>query len=450
MPLAGQAKTFEELTVVHNRQPSAEQALTTWLLNEKPDEAALFLENTEGIEIAKLLDSASIETNLGIMRRLTPSRGAQVILALSQTTRRKLLSTLSQNRVVALLGPLSSEERALCLDELDAALADELRDLLQYPPETAGSLMDSRAISFRPEATIRDVIKQLRRHHERRVQDVFVVESSGKLIGAVPLESIVLADNAAQISTLIESEPTSVMAVASRDEIIQTFETHRIASIPVVDIDQNLVGVLRQREILQAAKERATASAVTMVGASEQERALSSPWFAIRKRLPWLQINLLTAFLAAAVVGLFEQTIASVTALAVLLPVVAGQSGNTGAQALAVTMRGLALREVHTRQWMRIAIKEAIAGAGNGIAVAIVTSLAVYFWSDSIGLASVICVSMVISMTLAGLSGAVIPMALTSFGMDPAQSSSIVLTTVTDVVGFFSFLGIATLMMAYI
>jgi magnesium transporter len=201
---------------------------------------------------------------------------------------------------------------------------------------------------------------------------------------------------------------------------------------------------------MQVAQERSTASAVTMVGASEDERALSSPFFAVRKRLPWLEINLLTAFLAAAVVGVFEDTIAALPALAVLLPVVAGQSGNTGAQALAVTIRGLALREIRTRHWWKVVTKEIIAGAGNGVVVALTTAVAVYFWSGSSGLALVICVSMVISMTIAGLAGAAIPMVLTSLRQDPAQSSSIFLTTVTDVAGFYSFLGIATLLSAMI
>jgi magnesium transporter len=237
-----------------------------------------------------------------------------------------------------------------------------------------------------------------------------------------------------------------VRALAPQDEVVETFESHRVKSLPVVDFDGRLVGVLRQRELIRASRDQATASAVTMVGASEDERALSSPLFAIRKRLPWLQINLVTAFLAAAVVGLFEGTIARVTALAVLLPVVAGQSGNTGAQALAVTMRGLALREVRARQWLRVAAKEALAGAGNGVAVAATTAGAVFLWSRSPGLALVIGSSMVLSMTLAGLAGAVIPMLLVTLRQDPAQSSSIILTTVTDVVGFFSFLGIATLL----
>jgi magnesium transporter len=291
------------------------------------------------------------------------------------------------------------------------------------------------------------VTRRLRRFRDRRVSDVFLVDDQGRLVGTLALETIVLADPGARLDGLVRGEaPVSVLAVSSREEVIETFENHRVASLPVVDLDGRLLGVLRQRELVRVAQDEATATAVTMVGASEQERALSPPWFAVRKRLPWLQVNLLTAFLAAAVVGLFESTIAATTALAVLLPVVAGQSGNTGAQALAVTMRGLALREVRTRHWYRVVGKETLAGLGNGVAVAATTAVAVWFWSRSAGLATVIGTSMILSMTLAGLSGAAIPMVLTALRQDPAQSSSIILTTVTDVVGFFSFLGIATLL----
>jgi magnesium transporter len=181
-----------------------------------------------------------------------------------------------------------------------------------------------------------------------------------------------------------------------------------------------------------------------MVGVSREERALSSVGFAVRKRLPWLQINLATAFLAAAVVGLFEATIAQFTALAVLLPVVAGQSGNTGAQALAVTMRGLTLHEISLREWLRVVVKESSVGMLNGVAVAVVTMAGVYLWSGSSGLSLVIGVAMVLSMTIAGIAGAGVPLVLRALGQDPAQSSSIVLTTVTDVMGFLSFLGLAS------
>jgi magnesium transporter len=425
---------------------AAEAALARVMLEEHPDEAVRLVETTADAESAELLARETGDVSLGVIRRLTPDRAARILAALPTDALRRTVAALNPNRVAALLARLDEEERERCLAALDEGLAAELRELSQYPAETAGALMDPRATSFRPDATVRDVTRRLRRFRSRRVQDVFVVDDEGKLQGSVPLETIVLAEPATRLDGLLREAPVSVQSVSSRDEIIETFESHRVASLPVVDFDGRLLGVLRQRELIEAAQVQATASAVTMVGASEQERALSSPWFAVRKRLPWLQINLLTAFLAASVVGLFEDTIAAVTALAVLLPVVAGQSGNTGAQALAVTMRGLALREVSTRHWLPVVTKEVLAGAGNGVAVAVTTSAAVYVWSRSVGLALVIGTSMVISMILAGLSGAAIPMVLTALRRDPAQSSSIVLTTVTDVAGFFSFLGIATLL----
>jgi magnesium transporter len=425
----------------------ADRALAELLLVEAPDDAARLMEGGNDQESAALLGSLRPDVAIAIVRRLTPDRGARVIAALDDAMRRQVLAGLNHSRAAAMLARLDADERDRCLAGLDEILSGDLRALLEYPPDTAGSLMDPRVTTFRPDATVRDVVQRLRTFRSRRVQDVFLVDGEGRLQGSVRLERVVLADDDAHLDSLVDAAPVTVQSIASREEILETFETHRVASLPVVDIDGRLVGVLRQREIVQAAQERATASAVTMVGASEQERALSSPLFAVRKRLPWLQINLLTAFLAASVVGLFEETIASVTALAVLLPVVAGQSGNTGAQALAVTMRGLALREIRTREWLPVVVKEVLAGAGNGVAVALTTSAAVYFWSDSTGLALVIGISMIVSMVLAGLSGAAIPMLLTALRQDPAQSSSIILTTVTDVAGFFSFLGIATLLM---
>lgn len=184
----------------------------------------------------------------------------------------------------------------------------------------------------------------------------------------------------------------------------------------------------------------------TMVGVGKEERALSTIPFSVRQRLPWLQINLATAFFAAAVVGLFEDTIAKYTALAVLLPVVAGQSGNSGMQALAVTMRGLALREIRINAWPRLIVKEAGVGILNGLAVGATTMLGVFFWSRSLGLTLIIGVAMVMSMIIASICGAMVPIVLKALGQDPATSSSIVLTTFTDTGGFLSFLGLATLL----
>jgi magnesium transporter len=429
------------------RTAAADDVLAELLLAEHPDEAARVLETARDVDSAALLDRVGIDAAAAVLRRLTPDRGARVLAALGDDTVRGVVAALNPARVATLLARLDEAARTRCLALLDQATADELRALAAYEPDSAGSLMDPRVTTFRPDATVGDVVGRLRRFRDKRIHDVFLVGEDHRLAGCVALQDVVPAGPDDRLSSLAH-EQAGVPSTASREEVVQILEDSRADSLPVVDFDDRLLGVLRHRELVRAAKEQATVSAVTMTGASGQERALSSPAFAVRKRLPWLQINLLTAFLAAAVVGVFEGTIAAFPALAVLLPVVAGQSGNTGAQALAVTMRGLALREVRTRDWLRVAGKEVFAGAGNGIAVALTTSLAVYAWSRSVGMATVIGVSMVISMTMAGLAGAAIPMLLTAMRQDPAQSSSIFLTTVTDIVGFFSFLGIATLMAA--
>jgi magnesium transporter len=247
------------------------------------------------------------------------------------------------------------------------------------------------------------------------------------------------------VETLVQPA-VSVQAIDPQEEVAEHFTRGRLASLPVVDFDGRLIGVIRYDTLAATARDDVAADMQAMVGVSRQERALSPVSFAVKKRLPWLEINLATAFLAAAVVGLFESTIAQFTALAVLLPVVAGQSGNTGAQALAVTMRGLAMREIRIGHWPRVVRKEASVALLNGIAVSLTTAAGVFVWSRSPGLSLVIGVSMVLSMVSAGIAGVLVPTVLTMFGQDPAQSSSIILTTVTDIVGFASFLGIATML----
>jgi magnesium transporter len=423
----------------------ARRTLAELALERFPDEAARALETAPVAEIVSLLEAQPAPRTAGVLRRLTPDRAARLIAAFGDDATREVLTGLDPGRAANLLARLDPEEREACLAVLDESLAGELQELAAYPRETAGGLMDPRITTFRRDASVADVVQRLATFRRRRVQDVFVVDSEDRLLGSVTLQEVVLAPPETRLEAIMRSPTPHVQATSPREEVVGELGRHRVTSLPVVDFEGRVLGVLHQEELLTAAQADAATDVVTMVGAGRDERALSPPFFAVRKRLPWLQVNLLTAFLAASVVGLFESTIAAYTALAVLLPVVAGQSGNTGAQALAVTMRGLALREVRIRHWLRVALKEIAAGFGNGVAVAATTSAAVYVWSRSLGLALVIGVSMVISMTLAGLSGAVIPMLLTALRQDPAQSSSIILTTITDVVGFFSFLGIATL-----
>jgi magnesium transporter len=347
---------------------------------------------------------------------------------------------------VAVLGQWDGEERERRLATLDAQVARELRTLLTYPERSAGRLMDPDVSPLREGLSVGEALARLRAMRRRGLRELFVVDDAGRLAGRVEIQDLAVTDDAQPLREIVRPLLAAVKALDPQEDVVALLEQRPITELPVVNVDGRFVGVIRHAALLTAVEQESSIDIQTMVGASREERALSSPLFAVKKRLPWLQINLLTAFLAAAVVGMFESTIAQFTALAVLLPVVAGQSGNAGAQALAVTMRGLVLREIGLRHWPRVVAKEASAGLVNGLAVAATTALGVYLWSGSTGLVMVIASAMVIAMVIAGIAGAIVPIALQRFGMDPAQSSSIVLTTVTDVAGFFSFLGIATLL----
>jgi magnesium transporter len=423
-----------------------ESALAEAMAAQYPGEVARVLEGVPVRQAAAFLEEQPEAVAAVITGRLTPDTAAPLLPELSGPTLKAIVDRLDWNRVASLLARLDEAGRERCLSALMPEVAKELADAMRYPPDTAGALMNPRALTFHLDSTVREVIRRLRKLQGRRVQDVYMIDDDGKLAGWVPVEDLLWSSRDEQLIALSRGVPPSLPETAARSEILETLETNHVRTIPVLDFEGRIAGILRQEELLEATEEAASADLVTMFGAGKEERALSPPLFAVRMRLPWLEANLLTAFLAASVVGLFEGTIARFTALAVLLPVVAGQSGNTGAQALAVTMRGLSLREVRVRQWLKVTVKEVATGSINGVVVAVTTALAVLVWSRSPGLALVIGVSMVLSMTAAGFAGAIIPMALTRVGQDPAQSSSIILTTVTDVVGFFSFLGIATLL----
>jgi len=424
----------------------AGEALDRRYLLDYPSEAAQQLERLAPDEAARLLARHPIHVILPVWRYLVAQFAEQMLVELPPKVLRGLLTELEPAQAAHLLSRLASERCEQELARLDPHVAKELRTLMQYPPDSAGSLMDPRLLVFRRGMSVREAEAAIRAHKPRAMREFFLVDEEGRLEGRVEIQDLVVADHDAPLETFMRRVVAAVPDVSPREEVVEKLEQHKLANLPVVDFAGRLIGVIRQEGLVAALAEEASLDIQTMVGVSRDERALSTVPFAVRKRIGWLHINLLTAFLAAAVVGLFENTIAKFTALAVLLPVVAGQSGNAGAQALAVTMRGLALREIGGRHWFKVVWKEVNVGLFNGIAIALTTGAGVYVWSRSFGLALVIMSAMVLAMVAAGFSGALIPILLARFGQDPAQSSSIILTTVTDVVGFFAFLGIATLL----
>jgi magnesium transporter len=343
------------------------------------------------------------------------------------------------------LAQYDAADRTRLLSTLDTQVAQELSDLLSYPESSAGRLMDPVVSPLRAGITVAEALVRLRGLRRRGLRELFVVDAEGRLAGRVEIQDLAIADETKSLAEIVQPVLAVAQDLDPREDVVAILQQRPITELPVIDAEGRFLGVIRQAGLVSALEHETSVDIQTMVGASRDERALSSSLFAVRKRLAWLQLNLLTAFLAAAVVGIFESTIAQFTALAVLLPVVAGQSGNAGAQALAVTMRGLLLREVTLRQWPRLIWKEAGVGLINGIAVAATTALGVWIWSRQLGLVAIIASAMVISMVIACIAGALVPILMRRFGQDPAIASSIFLTTVTDVAGFFSFLGIATL-----
>ncbi len=431
--------------MAESKAPSR-RTLAQEYLRAHPGEAAALLETRPSDEVLGVLRSIAAPVAGAVVERLVPDAAARALTEADPATAARLLAAMDPARAAAILASLDTEIRNERLEGLDQRLASDLRTQLSYPTDSAGEFMDLRIPVFRPETTVGDAIARLRSLPRELVLDVYLVDDEGRFAGTVGLHQLLLAAPDGRLGGLAQAAEISVLAVAPREEVVEALTRHRLTSLPVVDFEGKLLGVIRYAALVEVTEEEASADMQTLVGAGKEERALSPLLFAVRKRLPWLQINLVTAFLAAAVVGLFEGTIAQFTALAVLLPVVAGQSGNTGAQALAVTLRGLALREIHLRHWPRIAFKEAGTGTLNGCAVALVTMIGVFVWSQSWGLCLVIGLAMVVSMMIAGLAGAGVPMVLTALRQDPAQSSSILLTTITDIMGFLSFLGLATLL----
>lgn len=421
-------------------------ALNRRFLLDHPREAAASLEAMPARVAAEVLAAQPVNVVVAVWNHLVTDVADNFYAELPDNVARTLVAELEPAAAAGLLNRLDAEERQRRLSLLDPRVAGELRALLDYPLDSAGRLMNPHVVPFRREMTAREALNRLRTSKPRAVSGLFLVDDDGRLAGRVEIQDLALADPRQHLHAIARPVPAAVPDTAPREEVVEKLEQFKLPELPVIDFSGRLIGIIHQSALFTALHEEASLDIQTMVGVSRDERALSTVPFAVARRLPWLHINLVTAFLAASVVAFFESTIAQFTALAVLMPVVAGEAGNAGQQALAVTMRGLALREIGIRHWPRVVLKEINVALLNGAAIAITTGLGVYAWSRSLGLSLVIMIAMVSSLAAAGFAGALIPITLTRFGQDPAQASSILLTTVTDVTGFLTFLGTATVL----
>lgn len=412
-----------------------------------PADAALSLEALPHEEARSVFLSLPVETAAAVIEFLNPHLASLIFEDWSPEQAKSLFEKVSAKRMADILTHFHEEKRNPFLAVLEPEQSRTLQALLTYPPDTAGGMMSPGITTVTKDLTVGEAIRLIRHAGKKKpLYYVYVTSAENRLEGVLGMRELLLADAHTRVSSVMQKELTTVQADTDREEVVKLATKHRYLTIPVVDRDQRPLGIIHSEDLMEAAGEEASEDLQKMFGAGGDEQALSPISFSIRKRLPWLQVNLATAFLAAAVVGLFENTIAQITALAVFLPVVAGQGGNTGAQTLAVVIRGLALGEIDRSLARRVIFKEASLGLLNGLTVGLVTAAVGWLWQGNPYFGLVIGLAMVVNMFLASVSGAVIPMAMRALGWDPAQSSSIILTTVTDVMGFFSFLGLATLL----
>lgn len=386
-----------------------------------PKLAARTIRELQANFAAALLDSADSELLVGIAKGLPPEHAASILLNLSETSQTEFLSHLPDKRKKA------------------------IQEFLTFPFESVGRLMTTELIAMPERTTVKTARDQLRTLAKKNVPSsyLYVTNAEKQLKGVVNMRSLLIADRAALLEDIMSKEVFSLHAFIDREEAAEEIGKRRYFAAPVVDSENHLLGVIRAETLFSGVREEAAEDMQRMVGVGSHEKAFSPIGFSLKQRLPWLHVNLLTAFLAASVVAFFEDTIARITVLAIFLPVVAGQGGNGGAQSLAIVMRGLVMREIPDNMRLRLVLKETFIASIGGLITGAVTAFIAWLWFGNPHLGLVVALGMLVTMCAAGFAGAAIPLIMRYFGLDPAQCSNIILTTVTDVVGFFAFLGFA-------
>lgn len=423
-------------------------ALETVLLRvaeADPASAAHGIEGLPAADAARVLERMPEVVAAAVLERVALQRAALVLEQVDPRRAPKLVGHLSPRAAAQLLQRLDAEAREGALGSLPPGQAESLRKLLHYPPDTAGALMDPQVASIALDRTTEQAIEELRRTPREILHYLYVTDRENKLVGVISMRELLLAPAQTRVADRTHRDVVSVPITMPRESISDLMRQRPFLALPVVDDDGRLAGVIKQEEILRTARQETFGDFQRMVGAGREEHALSPLGTAVRKRLPWLVLKLVTALAAAGVVALFQGLISRVTALAVLMPLVVAMAGNTGSQTLTIVMRGLSLREIGRGQGRRVVLKEVLSGTLNGLVVALLAAGIAMVWMGSPVMAGILAVSVVVGMAAGSFFGAILPMGLRALGRDPAQSSVILLTTVTDIVAFGFFLGLATL-----
>ncbi len=408
-------------------------------------------------ELGDLLEALLPEQRRELVRLLGTDFDFGALTEVDEAIRLDIVDNLPNAQIAQAVQELDSDDAVYILEDLDQEDQDEilsqlpfterirLRRALDYPEETAGRRMQTEFVAVPPFWTVGQTIDYMRedKNLPDRFSQVFVIDPTFKLLGAVDLDQILRTKRAVKIQDVMHETRHAIPATMDQEEAAREFEQYDLLSAAVVDENDRLVGVLTIDDVVDVIQEEAEEDLMRMGGVGDEELS-DSVLSTSRSRVPWLLVNLVTAFLTASVISLFDRTIEHIVALAVLMPIVAGMGGNAGSQTMTVTVRALATKDLDIYNAWRVIRRELGVGLINGTVFAILIGVVAGTWFGNANIGGIIAAAMVINMFAAALAGILIPLALDRLGIDPAVASAVFVTAVTDVVGFFAFLGLAT------
>ncbi len=385
------------------------------------------------------------------LSELGPERGAALLAVRSAEEIAKLVQEIPSDDAAALIDHLPEELSNEVLELMRRRESGQVESLLDYAERTAGRIMNPNVFALSEDLTVAEAVSALQSAiNVEMVFYLYVVDVRRHLVGVTSLRRLLLVAPETPLKRIMTPDVFSVRVDTDQEEAARLVASYNLLAIPVVDEENKLAGVITVDDVIDVLKDEATEDLYRLAGVSGDERVETPAWEALKKRLPWLGVNLGTAFLAASVVAAFEDTISQATALAVFMPIVAGMGGNAGTQTLTVIVRGLALGELSGANARKALFKEVAIGLGNGVALGIVAALVAWMTKGNPVLGLLLGMAMVCNMLVASTAGTLVPLGLKAMKVDPALASSVFITTFTDVVGFASFLGLATIFLRYL
>ncbi|MBR7887963.1 magnesium transporter [Marinomonas sp. A79] len=411
-------------------------------------------------DVARLLESSPPKERKLLWELIEAKNEGEVLQYLSEEIGVQFLKDMDTERLIAVSEHFESDDLADLLQHLPETIVKEvlasmtaqdrmrLEALLSYSEDSAGGLMNTDTITIRPNITLDIVLRYLRRHSKLpdMTDSLLVVSRSDRLLGILPLTRLLVSDVNLTVRDIMETDCTVIKADTPANEVAQIFEKMDLVSAPVVDgTTQKLLGRITIDDVVDVIRDEAEHSMLSMAGLDEDEDTFSPILKTTRRRAVWLGINLVTAFIASYVIGLFQDTLDQVVALAILMPIVASMGGIAGSQVLTLVIRGIALNQIGSANARWLLNRELIVGLINGLLWATVIAALTAVWFDNIKIAYIIAGAIIINLLFAATTGTLLPILLKKLGIDPALAGSVILTTVTDVVGFLSFLGLATI-----